>query len=68
MFQFPNISGSNCSYDGVYATTEQRVAGGGCLSLTTMVAEELGLEEGSLTGTWDLAHNQQVTRETQINF
>lgn len=48
------------SFDGVYASAEQRVAGGGCLDLVTMVTQELGLEEGSLTGSWDLAHNQQI--------
>ena len=48
------------AYDGVYALREQRVAGGGCLDLPAAVAEELGLEEGSLTGTWDFAHNLQI--------
>ena len=50
----------SCSYDGVYASPEQRVAGGGCLDLTRMVEEELGLEEGAITGTWDIAHNLQI--------
>jgi hypothetical protein len=45
---------------GVYASPDQRVAGGGCLDLTTMVAEELGLEAGSITGTWDFAHSLQI--------
>lgn len=48
------------SYDGVYASPDQRVAGGCCLDLTTMVAEELGLEAGSITGTWDFAHGLQI--------
>jgi hypothetical protein len=48
------------SYDGVYASPEQRVAGGGCLDLVAMMEEELGLLKGSLTGSWDLAHNQQI--------
>jgi len=48
------------SYDGVYASPDQRVAGGCCLDLTTMVAEELGLEAGSITGTWDFAHSLQI--------
>jgi hypothetical protein len=52
----------------VYATPDQRVAGGGCLNLVTMVAEELGLEDGSLTGTWDIAHNLQVTRSDQAAY
>ena len=48
------------SYDGVYAPAEQRVAGGGCLDLPGAVAAELGLAEGSISGTWDFAHNLQV--------
>ena len=51
---------SLCSYDGVYASQDQRVSGGGCLNLPAMVGEQLGLEEGSLTGTWDYAHNLQI--------
>ena len=37
----------------MYASAEQRVGGGGSLDLPEGVAAELGLEEGSLTGTWD---------------
>ena len=48
------------SYDGVYATSEQRVGGGGSLDLPKVVAEELGIEEGSLTGTWDYSHSLQI--------
>ena len=48
------------SYDGVYASREERVDGGGSLDLSAKVAEELGLVEGSLTGTWDVAHQLQV--------
>ena len=44
----------------MYASPEQRVAGGGCLDLTRMVEEELGLEEGAITGTWEIAHNLQA--------
>ena len=47
-------------YDGVYATDEQRVAGGGSLNLTKFVAIELGLEVGDITGTWDVAHQLQL--------
>ena len=47
------------SYDGVYATPEQRV--GGCLDLPGAMAAELGLADGSISGTWDFAHNLQVT-------
>lgn len=45
----------------MYASNDERVDGGGCLDLVNMVAEELGLEEGSLTGTWDFAHQLQVS-------
>ena len=37
--------------------------GGSSLDLTTVTAnveEELGLEEGSITGSWDFAHNLQI--------
>ena len=36
------------------------MAGGGSLNLTANVEEELGLEEGSITGSWDFAHNLQI--------
>ena len=48
------------AYDGVFASSEERVDGGGCLELVAMVEDELGLERGSLTGTWDHAHQLQV--------
>ena len=48
------------AYDGVFASAEERVDGGGCLELVAMVEDELGLERGSLTGTWDHAHQLQV--------
>ena len=48
------------AYDGVYATTEQRTGGGGSLNLINWVARELGVEEGSITGTWDHSHLLQV--------
>ena len=34
--------------------------GGGSLELVAMVEEELGLEQGSLSGTWDFAHQLQI--------
>ena len=49
------------AYDGVYATTEQRTAGGGCLNLIHRVASMLGVESGSITGTWDHGHLLQVS-------
>ena len=48
------------SYDGVYALSEQRVGGSGSLDLPKVVALELGLEEGSLTGTWNYSHSLQI--------
>ena len=52
------------AYDGVYATKEQRTAGGGYLSLILHVARVLGVAEGSITGTWDVSHLLQVTTHT----
>ena len=48
------------SYDGVYASPEERVAGGGCLSLVDNVTDVLGLAKGDITGIWDTGHNLQV--------
>ena len=48
------------SYDGVYASPEERVAGGGCLSLVDNVIDVLGLAKGDITGIWDTGHNLQV--------
>ena len=44
-------------YDDVYASPEERVSGGGCLSLRDTVTEALGLGKG---GVWDMSHNLQV--------
>ena len=44
----------------MYAGSEERVDGGGSLDLVKMVTEELGLEDGCITGTWDSAHQLQV--------
>ena len=48
------------AYDGVYATDEERVGGGGSLNLIYYVALELDLDEGDVTGTWDVAHQLQI--------
>ena len=48
------------SYDGVYASDLERVDGGGSLELVAMVEEELAVEQGSLSGTWDFAHQLQI--------
>ena len=49
------------TYDGVFAETDERVRGGGSLSLRSHVCTELGLEAGSISGDWDAAHNMQLT-------
>ena len=49
------------TYDGVFAELEERVRGGGSLSLRTHMCSELRLERGSITGDWDAAHNMQLT-------
>ena len=48
------------SHHSLGDSKEQRVAGGGCLDLPNSVAAELGLPDGSLTGTWDYGHNLQI--------
>ena len=48
------------AYDGVYATKEERVGGGGSLNLVKFVAAELGLQAGEISGTWDIAHQLQI--------
>ena len=47
------------SYDGVYATNEERQTGGG-LKLRDQFAKWLGLEKGAITGNHNLAHNLQL--------
>ena len=47
-------------YDGVYASDEQRIRGGGSLSLIKHVAEQLGLNDYDITGDWDASHNMQL--------
>ena len=37
-------------YDGVYASKEDRISGGGCLELKKYVSEILGLGDNELTG------------------
>ena len=37
-------------YDGVYASNEERIKGGGCLDIKKHVAEVLGLNDGEITG------------------
>ena len=49
------------TYDGVFADAEDRVRGGGSLSLRSHVRAELGQEAGSISGDWDAAHNMQLT-------
>lgn len=47
-------------YDGVYSTPEERVKGGGCLSLIYYFADEVGLQRGDVTGEWDKGHKLQL--------
>ena len=49
------------TYDAVFAKAEERVRGGGSLSLRSHVCAELGLDTGSISGDWDTAHNMQLT-------
>ena len=37
-------------YDGVYASKEERIRGGGCLDIRKHVSDLLKLEENELTG------------------
>ena len=50
-------------FDGVYANTEERVRGGGSLSLPQCVAEYLGFPADSqvISSSWDLGHRIQLT-------
>ena len=50
----------HAAFDGVYASTEQRTAGGGSLNLVYRFSELLGVEADSIKGTWDHAHLLQV--------
>ena len=47
-------------YDGVYATSFERMGGRGGLKLIDHFAEFLGLSHGDITGNHDLAHNMQL--------
>ena len=47
-------------YDGVYATPEERIKGGGSLSLTHFFAQEVGLQQKDISGQWDVSHNLQL--------
>lgn len=48
------------AYDGVYADQEERVKGGGSLSLRKHLALELGVDDEEITGKWDQAHLMQL--------
>ena len=48
------------SYDGVYASELERIDGGGCLKLVENVEMKLGMDPGTLSGTWDFAHQLQI--------
>ena len=44
----------------MYAFELERIDGGGCLKLVEKVETELGMEPGTLSGTWDFAHQLQL--------
>ena len=44
----------------MYAREPERIDGGGCLKLVEKVETELGMEPGTLSGTWDFAHQLQL--------
>ena len=48
------------TYDGVYASNEERVAGGGSLSLMKHFANWCGNPKEFFTGHWDVAHRLQL--------
>ena len=47
-------------YDGMYCSNEERLHGGGGLSLSNTFCEVLILEEGDVTGNHDMSHNLQL--------
>ena len=47
-------------YDGVYASKDERVRGGGCLSLMKHFANWCRQEEENFSGSWDLGHQLQI--------
>ena len=61
-------------YDGVYADTKERVAGGGSLNIVHHVETLLDLPEGTITGSWDAGHKMQLSladvflKDTQYKF
>ena len=48
------------TYDGIYASSEDRVAGGGRLSLMDHFANWCGTSKEFFTGHWDVAHILQL--------
>ena len=54
------------TYDGVYASTDERVAGGGSLSLMHHYANWCGLPEELFTGHWDVGHKLQLVYGTTL--
>ena len=49
-------------YNGVYATAEERVMGGECLSLNKNVADWCGVPAESFSDNWDMGHmNQRIS-------
>jgi hypothetical protein len=54
------------TYDGVYATTEERVAGGGSLSLMHHFAAWCDIPKEQFTGHWDVGHKLQLVYGTAL--
>ena len=58
----------HAAYDGVYSLTSERVRGGGSLNLVNHFAEWCGLEEGDITGHWDVGHQLQIIYFLRVSF
>ena len=54
------------TYDGVYASADERVAGGGCLSLMHHFANWCELPEQNFSGNWDVGHKLQLVYESTL--
>ena len=48
------------TYDGVYASSQERVRGGGSLNLVKHVEVFLNFPSGSISGSWDSGHKIQL--------
>ena len=55
------------TYDGVYCSPEERLHGGGGLSLCDKFGELLGLQPGEISGNHDMSHNLQLAYSDVFN-